>query len=48
MGFGDADGLVHLLTAAEETVPLNGFEGQAVEWADTPEPLPDVEWNDET
>ncbi|KAI0035067.1 ubiquitin carboxyl-terminal hydrolase-domain-containing protein [Vararia minispora EC-137] len=48
MAFGDADGVVHLLTAADETVPFNGFEGQPVEWADAPEPLPDINWTDST
>ncbi|KAF8654097.1 hypothetical protein AX16_003630 [Volvariella volvacea WC 439] len=46
---GDAEGLVHLMTQAEDPdLPFNGFDGQAVEWADMPAPLPDVEWTDET
>ncbi|PCH38436.1 hypothetical protein WOLCODRAFT_97122 [Wolfiporia cocos MD-104 SS10] len=50
MAFGDSDGTIHLLTAAEEGIvlPLNGFEGKLIEWADTPEPLPDIEWTDTT
>jgi PAB-dependent poly(A)-specific ribonuclease subunit 2 len=50
MGFGDADGTIHLMTAADEnvTLPFNGFDGQPPEWADTPEPLPQVEWTDST
>lgn len=50
MAFGDSDGTIHLLTAAEEdaSLPLNGFEGKPIEWADTPEPLPEIEWTDST
>ena len=50
MAFGDAEGSVHLLTAADEeaNLPLNGFEGQPVEWAEPPEPLPDTAWTDTT
>ncbi|THH31551.1 hypothetical protein EUX98_g2646 [Antrodiella citrinella] len=50
MAFGDSDGCIHLLTAAEDGIdmPLNGFEGQPIEWADTPEPLPEVDWSDST
>ncbi|TFK76563.1 hypothetical protein BDN72DRAFT_785586 [Pluteus cervinus] len=49
MAFGDADGMVHLLSQAENgSVPLNGFDGQAIEWADTPAPLPEIEWTDDT
>lgn len=38
------------MTAAEgETPPpFNGFEGQPVEWPDTPEMLPDIDWTDST
>jgi PAB-dependent poly(A)-specific ribonuclease subunit 2 len=49
LAFGDADGLIHILSAAEEDhLPFNGFDGQPVEWADTPEPLMEIEWTDET
>jgi PAB-dependent poly(A)-specific ribonuclease subunit 2 len=50
MAFGDADGTVHLMSAAAEgeAVPFNGFEGHAVEWADAPAPLPDIVWTDST
>lgn len=50
MAFGDAEGAIHLLTAADEdaTLPFNGFDGQPVEWADPPEPLPDITWTDST
>jgi len=50
MAFGDADGLIHLMTAVddESSLPFNGFDGQPIEWADTPEPLPDIEWTDKT
>ncbi|OCH89095.1 PAB-dependent poly-A-specific ribonuclease subunit PAN2 [Obba rivulosa] len=50
LAFGDSEGAVHLMTAGDEgaTLPLNGFEGQAVEWADSPEPLPEIEWTDST
>ena len=50
MAFGDADGVIQMLTAADEDaiLPLNGFEGTPVEWADTPEPYPDIEWTDST
>ncbi|KAF8078063.1 ubiquitin carboxyl-terminal hydrolase-domain-containing protein [Lyophyllum atratum] len=50
MAFGDAEGVIHLLTQAEDVadVPFNGFDGQPVEWADTPAPLPEISWEDET
>ncbi|KIJ63247.1 hypothetical protein HYDPIDRAFT_175993 [Hydnomerulius pinastri MD-312] len=50
LAFGDAIGELHLLTAADSSSePLfNGFEGQPVEWADHPEPLPDITWTDAT
>ncbi|GBE82668.1 ubiquitin carboxyl-terminal hydrolase-domain-containing protein [Sparassis latifolia] len=50
MAFGDAEGAVHLMTAAseEEHLPFNGFQGKDVEWVDTPEPLPQIEWTDST
>ena len=51
MAFGDSDGTIHLITADEGvsgTLPLNGFDGQPVEWAHTPEPLPDIEWTNST
>ncbi|PVG02168.1 hypothetical protein CPB86DRAFT_811668 [Serendipita vermifera] len=49
LSFGDAEGLIHVLSASEEDhLPFNGYEGQPVEWADTPEPLADIEWTDET
>ncbi|KAJ3902046.1 ubiquitin carboxyl-terminal hydrolase-domain-containing protein [Lentinula edodes] len=47
---GDADGMIHLKSQVEgdEVVPLNGFEGRPVEWANPPEPLPELEWSDST
>ncbi|OJA15705.1 hypothetical protein AZE42_08691 [Rhizopogon vesiculosus] len=50
LAFGDALGAIHLMTAiAEDVEPLfNGFEGQPVEWADPPDPLPDITWTDST
>ncbi|KZT11602.1 cysteine proteinase [Laetiporus sulphureus 93-53] len=50
MAFGDSDGAIHLMTAAEEgaDLPFNGFEGKPIEWPDTPEPLPEIEWTDST
>ncbi|TDL27635.1 hypothetical protein BD410DRAFT_782767 [Rickenella mellea] len=50
LAFGDAEGAVHLMTAAgdEEALPLNGFDGQPVEWADVPEPIPEIHWTDTT
>ncbi|KAJ8093092.1 poly(A)-specific ribonuclease [Marasmius tenuissimus] len=47
---GDAEGAVHLRSQAEDTtdVPLNGFEGRQFEWADAPEPLPNIQWDDST
>jgi hypothetical protein len=48
MAFGDSDGVIHILTAADEGMPFNGYEGQPVEWADSPEPLPDIDWTDNT
>ncbi|KAI6007843.1 ubiquitin carboxyl-terminal hydrolase-domain-containing protein [Pisolithus marmoratus] len=50
MGFGDAAGVIHLLTAADESSELyfNGFEGQPIENADVPDPFPDITWTDST
>ncbi|KAI5119085.1 hypothetical protein M0805_004858 [Coniferiporia weirii] len=50
LAFGDADGTIHLMTAADEegSLPFNGFDGQPVEWPDVPEPVPDFEWTDTT
>ncbi|KAJ7184324.1 ubiquitin carboxyl-terminal hydrolase-domain-containing protein [Mycena filopes] len=50
MACGDADGIVHLMSQIDEegSLPLNGFDGQPVEWADTPAPLPHIEWTDST
>ncbi|KAG8827255.1 poly(A)-specific ribonuclease [Serendipita sp. 399] len=49
IAFGDADGVIHLLgTVKDDELPLNGFEGQPVEWPDEPEPLPEIEWTDRT
>ncbi|THV07954.1 hypothetical protein K435DRAFT_815204 [Dendrothele bispora CBS 962.96] len=46
---GDAEGVVHMKSQTEEgSTPLNGFDGQPVEWADTAESPPDIEWNDST
>lgn len=50
MAFGDADGTIHLMSQAENeaALPFNGFDGQPIEWADTPAPLPEIEWSDST
>ncbi|KAK2467007.1 hypothetical protein APHAL10511_001265 [Amanita phalloides] len=50
MAFGDADGTIHLLSQAEDagTVPFNGFDGHAIELANTPSPLPVIDWHDDT
>lgn len=50
LAFGDNEGVIHLMSAAEEgaSIPFNGFEGRPIEWADTPEPLPEIEWRDTT
>lgn len=50
MAFGDADGIIHLLSQAEDVVgvPFNGFDGQPVEWADAPALLPEIDWMDAT
>ncbi|KAF7323198.1 PAN2-PAN3 deadenylation complex catalytic subunit PAN2 [Mycena chlorophos] len=47
---GDADGMVHLLTQADEEsdLPFNGFDGQPLEIPDRPAPVPDIEWTDST
>ncbi|KAJ7063521.1 ubiquitin carboxyl-terminal hydrolase-domain-containing protein [Mycena amicta] len=47
---GDADGMVHLLTQADEesSLAFNGFDGQPVEIADSPAPLPAIQWSDST
>ncbi|KAG8217260.1 PAB-dependent poly(A)-specific ribonuclease subunit PAN2 [Butyriboletus roseoflavus] len=50
LAFGDAVGTIHLLTAADESSEpfFNGFQGQPVEWADVPEPIPEINWSDST
>ncbi|OSC96358.1 hypothetical protein PYCCODRAFT_1481973 [Trametes coccinea BRFM310] len=50
MAFGDSDGAIHLLSAAEEEamLPFNGFDGKPIDWPDTTEPLPEIEWTDST
>ncbi|KAI0094078.1 PAB-dependent poly-A-specific ribonuclease subunit PAN2 [Irpex rosettiformis] len=50
MAFGDAEGVIQMLTAADEDaiLPLNGFEGTPVEWADSPEPYTEIDWTDST
>ncbi|KAF8636661.1 hypothetical protein AX17_003467 [Amanita inopinata Kibby_2008] len=50
MAFGDADGTIHLLSQAEddEAVPFNGFDGQSIECADTMQPLPSIDWDNNT
>ena len=41
---------MHLLTAAakEANLPMNGFDGQPIEWFDPPEALPNIMWTDMT
>lgn len=50
MAFGDAGGGIHLLTAAEEgmDIPLNGTEGQPIEWADIPDAPQQIIWEEST
>ncbi|KAH9923924.1 exonuclease-domain-containing protein [Epithele typhae] len=50
MAFGDSDGAIHLLSAAEEEamLPFNGFDGKPIEWPDSAEALPDITWTDTT
>jgi PAB-dependent poly(A)-specific ribonuclease subunit 2 len=49
MAFGDSDGTIHLITADEGgSLPFNGFDGQPIEWADTPDLLPAIEWDNST
>lgn len=50
MAFGDSEGSIELLSAADERaeIPFNGFEGKPIEWFDPPEPLPVIEWTDST
>ena len=48
MAFGDSEGVIHIMTATDESMPFNGYEGQPGEWADPPEPLPEIEWSDAT
>lgn len=50
MAFGDAEGVIHLMSQVDDggTLPFNGFDGQPIEWADTPAPVPDIKWTDST
>ncbi|TFK86247.1 hypothetical protein K466DRAFT_493169 [Polyporus arcularius HHB13444] len=50
MAFGDSDGAIHLLSAAEDEamLPFNGFEGKPLDWPDAPDALPDVNWTKST
>ena len=43
--------MINILTAVEgsEQIPFNGFvEGQPIDWADSPEELPHIDWTDST
>ncbi|TFK42698.1 ubiquitin carboxyl-terminal hydrolase-domain-containing protein [Crucibulum laeve] len=50
MAFGDADGMIHLMSKVEEgaEMHLNGYEGQPTPWVDAPAPIPDIEWSNST
>lgn len=53
LAFGDQDGTTHLMSISppaegEEPLPLNGFEGQAIEWANELLPLPEMDWDEKT
>ncbi|EJU05749.1 hypothetical protein DACRYDRAFT_46547 [Dacryopinax primogenitus] len=50
VGFGDAEGLVHLITstANDERVPFNGPNGVPGEAPDATEPLPEIHWDNST
>ena len=50
LAFGDAEGSVSTptSTSTDEHIPFNGFDGRPVEWADVPDPLPDLTWDDRT
>ncbi|KAJ6606431.1 ubiquitin carboxyl-terminal hydrolase-domain-containing protein [Mycena vulgaris] len=50
MACGDAEGIVHLMTQIDEegSLPFNGFDGQPIEWADTPAAIPSIEWAEST
>jgi hypothetical protein len=53
MAFGDADGIIHMMTSSppadgEDPAALNGFEGQRIEWADVTLALPEVDWDPKT
>ena len=39
-----------MLSQAEDasSVPLNGFDGHPIEMANSPSPLPEIEWDDNT
>ncbi|KIM28988.1 hypothetical protein M408DRAFT_329031 [Serendipita vermifera MAFF 305830] len=49
VAFGDTEGTIHLLSSVEDDdLPFNGFDGQPAEWIDAPEPIPEIEWTDDT
>lgn len=50
LAFGDAEGTIQLLTAADEgeSLPFNGFDGQPIEWPGAPEPPLNDRWSDRT
>lgn len=50
LAFGDADGAIHILSQVEDVagVPFNGFDGQPVDWADTPAELAEIDWTEST
>jgi PAB-dependent poly(A)-specific ribonuclease subunit 2 len=50
MAFGDAEGYIYMLSSSvgDEHVPFNGYDGKPAEWADPPQPLPEIIWNDRT
>ncbi|KZV99079.1 hypothetical protein EXIGLDRAFT_739011 [Exidia glandulosa HHB12029] len=53
IAFGDAEGMIQIVSAYDPydedgEVPFNGFDGVPPEWGDAPEPLPEIEWADNT
>ncbi|KAH9484202.1 PAN2-PAN3 deadenylation complex catalytic subunit PAN2 [Psilocybe cubensis] len=48
MAFGDNDGRIHIMSQADGEIPFNGYDGQPVPWANTPAPLPEIQWTKST
>ena len=50
MAFGDSEGAIHLLSAAEgdAMLPFNGYEGKPLDYPHEAQPLQEINWDNST